>query len=365
MLSRWMWSALVGLWCLTAEAKPPIVDAAAMASAGSISAMADTDPTSRMLMLLAARDFSEPALFALAATHPGLVEQIIDEEYRVAIDYIAQLPPGELYRVRAGETVVRSPSSMTTSERNRVDTIVTAMGYKPKKFQAVRIGPLEGRVYRFEVTVLGKHKRPTAESISLAWPATPERDEQSRGVLSRHFGARPSQQGTGAGASIPLRDASFEGDGSLGQSWTVQRGVVLGLDFPTNDVKIDPSISIDGLRSLRFHASEQTRHFQSAAQQVAVPPGAVVRARAQIKADSLRVEFQQKPGDVYLQLTFLDAGGAPTSAPVRDVARLATYAWEPLELTVTAPPGAVQLRVELMSAVSGTAWFDGVSLEVR
>lgn len=356
-----MLTVLIGMWSLSAEAKPPVVDDTARYEAQQVSAMADSDPTSRMLMLLAAQQFSDGALFALAGTHPGLVEQLTDDRYRVAIDYIARLPPGELYRVRAGETVVRTAASMTDSERRRIDAIVEGMGYKAKKFQAVRIGPLEGRVYRFEVTVLGKRKQRTSESIELAWPATPERDERSREALSKHFGARPSQQ---TATTIQLVDGSFENPSAIGQSWALTTGVQLGLDFPTNDVNIDAGVAIDGARSLRFHASEKTRHFRSVAQVVEIPGGTTVRVRTQVRADNLRVEFQQKPDTVYLRVAVLDGYGQQLSETIKP-ARLGSHPWEPLEISTMTDPSAESIYIELLSAVSGTAWFDGVSVEIR
>lgn len=361
---RWLAPFLL-LWTAPAFADPPIVDDAARFEAERVRMMSDTDPTSRMLMLLAAREFDDAALFALAGSHPGLVEQLVSSEYQSAVDYIAQLPPGELHRVRAGETIVRTPSSMTPSERSRIDAIVDELGHAPKRFQAVRIGPLDGQVYRFEVTVLARRKRPISQSISLCWPATPERDEESRAMLSRHFGARPSQTGSGQGAAIPLQEPSFEGQTALGESWTLQSGVMLGLEFPTNDVEIDGNVAIDGFHSLRFHASEDTRHFQSVVQTVTVGPGVTVRARAQVQADNLRVEFQQQASTVYLKLQFVDAAGFPIGDPVTDIAQLGTHAWQPLEVQQTAPEQATHLQVELLSGVSGTAWFDGVSIEVR
>ena len=61
----------------------------------------------------------------------------------------------------------------------------------------------------------------------------------------------------------------------------------------------------------------------------------------------------------------VDAYGSPIGDQPRDVARLATHAWEPLEISATAPAGAQKLQVSLISGVSGTAWFDGVSIEQR
>ena len=362
-MTRWLLIGAACLWTTAANAAPPVVTEMDRFKAQQVGMMTDVDPTSRMLILLTARDFDDATLFALAASQPGLVEQLVGQPYRSAIDYIAQLPPGELYRVRGGETVVRTPSSMTSSERARINKIVEAMGYKPKRFEAVRIGPLEGRLYRFEVTVRAKRKQRVSESIELCWPSTPERDEDSRSVLSRHFGARPSAETVGA--SMTLRNSSFEQTEALASSWTLEHGIMLGRDYPINDIDIDEEVAIDGIRSLRFHASEETRYFQTATQQLAITPGVSLRLRAQVKADNLRIEFQQQPASVYLKLIFLDAAGFQVGTESVALARLETHAWEPLEILATAPENAEKLKVLLLSGVSGTAWFDGISIEVR
>ncbi|MEL6349070.1 MAG: hypothetical protein AAFV53_38555, partial [Myxococcota bacterium] len=154
-----------------AQAKPPVVTDADRAEAARIAQMPSADPTSRVRMLLAARELDDSGMFALAEIHPGLVEQLMDDDLRRAVNYIAQLPPPELHRVRQGDTIVRSAKSMTPSERKRVDVMVESVGLKAKKFQALRIGPLEGRVVRVEITALGKRKKIEARSIELAWPS--------------------------------------------------------------------------------------------------------------------------------------------------------------------------------------------------
>ena len=340
--------------------RPPVVDATAQAQADRIAAMPDGDPVSRMQMLLAARDLDDAALFALATTHPGLVEQLTASSLRPAVDYIASLPPPELHRVRQGETVIRTLRSMNSTEQGLVETLCELHGVKFKKFQAVRVGPLEGRIYRVELTSQGKKKKTISSEIALAWPGTPERDEESRVTLTRTFNARPSQL---SNSVLPLEDGSFE-DGALTDSWQLREALVLGPTVPVNDIDLETSNAIDGSRSLRFHADEDTRSFQMATQRITVVSGMTLRARAQIMTDNLRVEFQQRPTDVYLGLSFLDIYGNPVAPPRRDVARLSSHTWELLEVVADVPPGADFVQLELLSAVSGTAWFDGVTLEL-
>lgn len=341
--------------------RPPVVDAAAEAQAGQISRMSDGDPVSRMLMLLAARDLSDAALFALASTHPGIVEQLTTSTYRPAIDYIASLPPPELHRLRQGETIIRTQDSMNSSEQSIVESLCEAKDIKLKKFQAIRVGPLEGRIYRVELTSAGRKKTTASSEIALAWPSTPERDEGSRVTLTRYFNARPSQI---TNSVLPLLDGSFESDDTLTENWVLREDRLLGPNVPVNDIDIDSRNAIDGMKAIRFHADEKTRLFQIASQRITVIHGMTLRARSQIMSDNLRVEFQQRPTDVYLGLSFLDIYGNPVAPPHRDIARLHTHTWELLEVVAEVPAGADIVQLELSSAVSGTAWFDGVTLEL-
>ena len=354
------------LLCLTLAGpaladRPPVVDAAAESEANWLARMPDGDPVSRMRMLLEARDLSDAALFALAATHPGLVEQLTSSTYRTAIDYIASLPPPELHRVRQGETVIRTLRSMTSTEQRIVETLCDINGVKFKKFQAMRVGPLEGRIYRVEMTSTGRKKTTISSEIELAWPGTPERDEESRVTLTRYFNARPSQI---SNTVLPLLDGSFEANETLAENWQLREAIVLGPNVPVNDINIDNRSAIDGSHSLRFHADDETRLFQLVTQRITVVEGMTLRARSQIMTDNLRVEFQQRPTDVYLGLSFLDIYGNPVAPPRRDIARLHSHTWELLEVVAPVPPGADLVQIELLSAVSGTAWFDGVTLEL-
>jgi hypothetical protein len=65
-----------------------------------------------------------------------------------------------------------------------------------------------------------------------------------------------------------------------------------------------------------------------------------------------------------MTLSFLDGTGHPVGPARRAIARLETYPWTLLEIEETAPPSAEFVRIALFSGVSGTAWFDGVEVEI-
>lgn len=346
---------------------PPRVDAAAEARAERIRAMPDTDPVARINQVLAARDLDDAALFALAGTHPGLVEQIVSDEYDLAIAYLSLLPAPELHRIRRGETVIRSKRVLVSQEYDAALALAESFEFakfKEKKLDAVRVGPLEARVFRVEVTIRHSRKKHDSAAVELAWPSTPQRDEQSRDYLSKHFGARPSRTSSGVGMSLALRDGSFEDPDSLTKYWQVADGVMLGTTSPVGEVSVDTASGVDGTRCVRFFNTDKTRLFKQIAQQMPVTPGTHLRARAQHKADKLRVEHLQREGNVYLEMLFVDATGNAIGTPARATARLATHAWELLEVQAQAPADAATVQVALLSAVSGTSWFDGVVVEV-
>ena len=364
------WIFLLSLLCWSAAGmgqtrKVPVIDAIAESQAMAIAYMPDSDPSLRMGQLMAAKDLSDAALFALASSHPGLVEQLVSDEYQHALAYLHAMPAPDVHRLRRGETVIRTSQVLRGNELTKAIELAEQFEFrrfKADKLQATRVGPLDGRVIRVEVTVAKNRKSQLYDSVELAWPSTPERDEQSRSMLSRHFGARPSQNLTGTGSPLPLAEASFEGPDALGYTWGLQDAIILGSTSPVGEVAIDNNEAVDGLRSVRFYADERTRRFQDVYQQLPVAEGVSVRARVLHRAENLEVEFEQKATDVRLYLQFLDAYGAPIGDPTFKAARLSTHTWELLEVNATAPPGTVYLQLGLRSAVSGTSWFDALSL---
>ena len=61
--------------------------------------MQDVAPSDRINQLLAARDFSQPELFALAATHPVIVEHFIPGDLNLAANYLFSLDGAELHNI--------------------------------------------------------------------------------------------------------------------------------------------------------------------------------------------------------------------------------------------------------------------------
>lgn len=343
------------------SAKPPQVTPAAEAQAAQIVGMPSGDPVARFNQLLEARKLDEAALFALAARVPGVVEQIVTPRYQRALAYIEAMPAQDLGRVRRGETVIRTLKDVKKrqSEYEAAKEMVEEAGLNSKKFEAVRVGPLEGRVMRVEVTAKGE-----AHTIEMAWPSTPERDDESRNRLAKHFGGRPSTRSQGVGARLPLVDGSFEKLDALGTSWTLEQGPDLGGGTPVAEVTVDGKVSIDGGASLRFYATQRTRGFRIASQRITVAPYTSLKANAQLKTENIRPEFLQKPTDIYLEMSYLDIAGNPVGTPSRAVGNAETHTWQALEVTGTVPGEAAYVRIALFCGLSGTAWFDGVTVEI-
>jgi hypothetical protein len=326
--------------------------------------MDEVEPIGRINQLLAARELSDAALFALAGTHPGLVEQLTSPSYRTAVDYIASLPAPELGRVRRGETVIRTTRDLRGDEKVLAEQMAQNFGFKKDKLVAVRCSPLDGRVYRVEVTANGKKGKTDVGTVELAWPSTPTRDDQSRTTLSKHFGARPDRSSSGSGALVPIVDGSFEDPASFGRDWVLEDGVVFGTRTPVADVVIDNTSAIDGVHSLRFHATDKTRLFPEVVQRITLAPYTRVRVRAQHRTDNVRQEFQQQPDALFLKISFEDINGTPVGSAIVDRGRIMTHTWETLEVRGEAPPQTAYLRIALFNGMSGSAWFDAVVVEI-
>ena len=121
------------------------------------------------------------------------------------------------------------------------------------------------------------------------------------------------------------------------------------------------------VRPLMVHAAcgsrtERTRVFQNVVQEVPVKPGTTTRLRVQHKTEHIRVEFQQRRSDFKIQVTYM-YNGVPRlthTAP----GRMGSHVWEMLEVVSEVPFNANEARIELISSLSGTAWFDGIIFEV-
>ena len=208
-----------------------------------------------------------------------------------------------------------------------------------------------------------KKKKQATYQIEIVPPATPEREEMARHELTKFFGARPSRVGRGVGSNLNVRDGSFENPYSLADEWRLMQGTMLGAASPVQAVTIDDRTAVDGTKSVRFYATDRTRVFQNVVQEVPVQAGSNTRLRVQHKTDNIRVEFQQRRSDFKAQVTYL-SNGVPVSQPFSAKGRMGSHVWEMLEVESRAPFNATEARIELISSLSGTTWFDGLVFEV-
>jgi hypothetical protein len=351
-----------------AHAGAPMVTDGDRGYAQLVRNMPEATPVERMNQVLQARKISEGARFDLATTHPHIVEHLYNSAFDQVFEYIDLMPPAELNRLRRGETVIRTTEDLRGREGELAGEIGGRFGfpkYKPEKVVAVRMGSIQDQVWKFEVKYKRNKKKEYTEAISLAWKSSPERDEQSRDLIAKATGARPSRVSRGIGSAIGLSDGSFEADHTLNDGWSIVEAIFTSeARTPVSDVFIDDTTYLDGRRSVRFYAEERTRLFYEVAQAAPVNPGSRLRASAQVKGENLRVEHRQREDHVCMTLSFLDGTGHPVGPARRAIARLETYPWTLLEIEETAPPSAEFVRIALFSGVSGTAWFDGVEVEI-
>jgi hypothetical protein len=362
-LAAFIVALVLGVLGSAAPMAAPVANQMERARAERVVSMPDVAPSDRINQLLAARDFNDAELFALAATHPVIVEHFTPGDLALGANYLFSLPGAELHKMRTGGTLIRPIRKLSSKEKFALRPASKEMGVPHEKLTGVKIGPKDGRNYIVELTYQIKRKKTATFDIELVPPPTPERDETARSRLTKHFGARPSRAGRGVGSSILIKDNSFESEYSLSDGWRLEQGRMLGAPTPTQEVMLDERIAIDGLRSLRFYATERTRVFQKVVQEVKVQPGLMARFRVQHKAENVRVEFQQYRSDYKVQLTYL-SNGVPIGAPLIAKGRLGTHVWELLEISERVPANATEARIELVCSLSGTAWFDGLVFEV-
>ena len=341
----------------------PMASALEMAKAERIGQMPDEAPSHRINQILAAKDFNEAELFALAGTHPVLVQHFTEGELKLATDYLLSLDGAELHKMRIGGTLIRMTKSLSAKEKKTLRQLSDYLNESHDKLRGVKIGPQDGRAYVLQLTYQIKKKKQRTYEFELVPPATPQREEEARVALTKHFRARPSRVEHGVGSSLKLRDGSFENPYALADTWRLMEGTMLGAPSPVQEVMLDERQAIDGSRSLRFYGTERTRLFQNVVQEVPVTPGTTTRLRVQHKTEHIRIEFQQRRTDFKVQVTYM-YNGVPVSPPHSAPGRMGSHVWEMLEVESQVPYNANEARIELIASLSGTAWFDGIIFEV-
>ena len=323
----------------------------------------DNDPVGRLLIALAARerDADVPTLYALAGTHPHIAIMLIQEDLKLGLDYIQQLPSSKRNQLRRGATIIRSSRDMLPLERVAANQLASYFGLKPKKIEAVRVGKLNAVEVLLEISVTEKRNKKIVKQVHLGKPSLLSTNEKIREQLTRHFGGRPSQPSTGPFSMLPVQSPSFESATSLQQEWGVSIGEVMGAEFPVGNSDLEYGKCLDALQCLRFYSTDKTRAFPVISQWVSLDTSnPSIRMTAYFKAEDLRVEYQQTPEGARMELMFYDESGNAVGAPVSKSVRLGTYDWEPLIVRANIPMGSSAVKISFTSAQSGKLWIDSV-----
>lgn len=342
-----------------AVATAPVPTAQHKAMAESVARMNDASPTDRVVKLMKAADLEREALFVLAGYDPILVEQLVDEKTRGVVEYLTDLPATELADLRAGNTVVRRAEGWGKLEwQHLIELATMAEIPKAKKLESVRIGVITGSNMRFELF----GTKGDVEVIFAIAP-TPVREERARDMLTKHFGARPEEISRGPGTRLPLDDSSFEREDSIGGVWELVPCVTRGGTIPEAQIALDTSERHDGRAAVRFHSDIDTRYWPQLQQKISIAPGTSLVLRGHVKGHYLRRERDQER-IFRLALEFEDIAGNPVGTPVEAALQTGDMDWRQFVIKAHAPAEADYVKVVLASAISGTAWFDGLSLEI-
>jgi hypothetical protein len=343
----------------SAVANAPVPTAQDRALAESVARMSGASPTDRVVKLMKAAELDRAALFVLAGYDPILVEQLVDEKTRVVIAYLTDLPATELADLRAGNTVVRRAEGWGKLEwQHLIELATLAEIPKVKKLESVRIGVITGSNMRFELFGAKGNTE-----IIFAIAPTPVREERARDMLTKHFGARPTEITRGPGTRLPLDDASFEKEGSIGGVWELAPCVTRGGTIPEAQIALDTSERLDGRAAVRFHSDVDTRYWPQLQQRISIAPGTSLVLRGHVKGHYLRRERDQER-IFRLALEFEDIAGNPVGEPIEAPLQTGDMDWRQFVIKGYAPAEADYVKVVLASTISGTAWFDGLSLEI-
>jgi hypothetical protein len=340
----------------------PIQDEASKDKAASLLFSAsDSTPYGRLIIAMTALEnkADESTIFALASTHPQIAEMLLQENYQIVLEYLLHIPSTERYKLRNGEAIIRTLEQMDKIEKKYATILAKHLGL-PKKINAIRIGSFDGVTIEVAVSYK-KNGEVLKKNIQMAGPNAPYADQQSRNRIGSIIGVKPSPPLEGTYKLLPLSSGSFE-QGLY--NWKSQSGFRFDASQPIGVVGLDDNIAMDGSNSLRFYNTEKTRVFETMQQNILLQDANEVRLQCFVKADNTRIEFHQDPSYTYIALQFRDEQGELLQEN-KEVIRLGTYPWEAILIDASVPQNTITVDIVLLSSVSGTLWFDGITFIQR
>ena len=139
--------------------------------------------------------------------------------------------------------------------------------------------------------------------------------------------------------------------------------MIRGGTIPEAQIALDTADVHDGRASVRFHSDTSTRHWPQLEQRVTIAPGTSLVLRGHVKAHYLRRERDQER-IFRLAMEFEDIAGNPVGEPIEAPLVTGDMDWRQFVIKGHAPMEADYVKVVLSCTVSGTAWYDGLSLEI-
>jgi len=352
-----MTTILFILWNSIAFAVP-IIDETSKSNAERLLYTANySSPYGRLMIALAALESNsdESTIYSLGSTHPQIAEMLLVEEYKLVLEYISHIPSTEIHKLRKGDSIIRTLDQMGKIEKKFATILAKHLGL-PKKINAIRIGSFDNVTINVEVSYK-KSGATQKMDIQMAGPNAPYADQQSRHRIGRILGSIPSPPLDGNRSLLPLSSGSFE-QGLA--KWPSTDGFSFEATQPIGVVGLDSNNSMDGKTSLRFYNTQKTRVFESLHQTVSIPNASEVVLQCFVQTQNAQVEYRQDPSFTYVALRYKDALGTIVKED-KKLIRMGTYSWEALIIESYVPQSASTVDVVLLSSVSGTIWFDGIS----
>ncbi|MDP2309978.1 MAG: hypothetical protein Q8P18_28425 [Pseudomonadota bacterium] len=283
-------------------------------------------PDARLERLIAAVHLDRGALRGLAASDPAVVYQLLDPASRAALDLVLALPPGEIRRVRDGQTVIRTSNEWSDAESAAVRALADVLETNVRRVDQVRATVVAGELVRVELAGRG-----VTTGVSIAWPGT-WRHAEVAAALRAELGVKLAAQ------PPSLVDASFEDAHTLGLVWRVSAPA-------GTRVSADSARALAGRASLRLESEKGARSGSAprVSQDIRVVPG----QRLVLNAAAAR------EGSARVVIGFGFEGAIDNEESFTE--EVEAEAWERVTVPVVVPEGATAgwVTVSLLGAGAG------------
>lgn len=268
-----------------------------------------------------------------------------------------------LWRLLYQDVDARPGAACTLRGWARADGLRLDDGQRSNAYAGLMAFDVDGNRLAFQVDDVRRHGpdgRPFEVRVEVPEEATTVRAMlflSQTGVL----GFDDIELAQVGGRALPRErvcDETFDDAASL-EAWETSLGATLGDAGPRSSTAHDPDVG-GGSLAMRGDASvvlweQRTRTFPTR-------PGDRLRLDGRVRAADVAREGGQF-ANLHARLEFLDAAGQRLGAPRFANRSPGSFDWSPFRVEAVAPAGTSAVRVGLFLSMTGTAWFDDLTLD--